>query len=154
MSSEIKITITEPELSLEKPILTRQTNSESDTLFEEIKEEPIKLGKYDLMRMMSDYDLETGLSYDWLEVRDSLMILGVKGLPLVFDYYESHSQFDSWTNFLISCSHFTDFELDLNGNRSMRRIMMSKVKKLLSKRSKDSNKNIHQFLRENKSILA
>jgi hypothetical protein len=152
--TEIKITITEPEIILEKPILTRQTNSESDTLFEEIKDEPIVYGKYDLLRMMNDYD-ENGVSYDWLEVRDELCIHGVKALPLVFDYYQNHSNnFDSWTNFLFACSHFTDAELDLGGNRSMRRIMTMKLKKLLALRSKNQNQNIHQFLRENKKIIA
>ena len=109
---------------------------------------------FDAWSLITDTD-KNGLPLEWINLRDSYIVpLGVKSLPYIFSYYEQHNPFfDSWTNFMLSVSHFTDEELNLPCNRQMRRQLEQKVKKLIGKRQKDKTKNIHTFLRENSNII-
>lgn len=105
--------------------------------------------------MFDNKDVETGLSMDWITIREKLCngVSVGEVLPLIFDYYEHNNEkMNSWMNYLLSCSHFTKEELDGTHNRSSRRQLEMKVKKLMKMRKQNTSQNINQFLYNNKDI--
>ena len=109
----------------------------------------------DAWKMFSNTDPETGLDYDWLEIRKVLTEDEKEGvgraLPMIYDYYkEKCEKLDDWCLYLLACSHFTPKELGDPYNRASRRTLENKVKKLMKERSKNPHMNINQFLYENK----
>lgn len=110
--------------------------------------------KYDALRLINKFDHETGLSYDWMDVRDEVMLHGVGALRHLFEYYERNNpHFDAQINYMCACSHFTAEDLELPTNRATRRAMEARIQKLLKLRSKNPNENIQQFLRNNANVI-
>jgi hypothetical protein len=109
----------------------------------------------DVFKLLSDTDPDTGLKFDWIDIRDQLINGASPGdvLPLIFDYYMQHNQkMDAWCNYLLACSHFTHQELNGNQNRAARRKLELKVKKLLKARSLNPHQQINQFMYENRNL--
>ena len=109
----------------------------------------------DVFKLLSDTDPETGLKFDWIDIRDQLVNGASPGdvLPLIFDYYMEHNpRMDAWCNYLLACSHFTHDELNGHQNRTARRKLEVKVKKLLKARSRKPHQEINQFMYENRNL--
>ncbi len=111
----------------------------------------------DLFALISDRDPVSGLTYDWLEIRE-MLVSGIpvgKVLPLMFDYYESNNPaMSSWSNYLLACSHFTEHELnDGQANKAYRRKLEVKVKRLIRARKQDQHTNIHDFVYKNAAVI-
>ena len=110
--------------------------------------------KYDALKTICEFDHDTGLSYDWLEVREQVVIHGVKALRHLFEYYQRNNpHFDDQLNYMCACSHFTPEDLELPTNRATRRALEARIQKLLKIRAKNPNENIQQFLRNNASVI-
>ena len=108
----------------------------------------------DAWKMFSNIDPETGLDYDWLDIKNVLLEDEQKGvgkaLPMIFDYYRQRCEkMDDWCLYLLACSHFTPKELGDPYNRASRRGLEAKVKKLMKERGKHLHMNVNQFLYEN-----
>ena len=108
----------------------------------------------DAWKMFSNIDPETGLDYDWLDIKNVLLEDEQKGvgkaLPMIFDYYRQRCEkMDDWCLYLLACSHFTPKELGDPYNRASRRGLEAKVKKLMKERGKHPHMNVNQFLYEN-----
>lgn len=122
---------------------------------EETKDEVKSTFDKDIWSIVSDKDPETGLPLSWLEVRDYLVEHGAaKGLHKVFEWYlERMPELDPWCVYLISCSHFTEEELEGTPiNRNYKRRLEMKVKKLLKVRAQDSSSHTLDFYRKNAHI--
>ena len=118
---------------------------------EDVKESDYK----DAFAMLSTVDPETGLDYSWLEIRERLSNgeQPINILPYIFDYYqEKNCYMDAWSNYLLACSHFDPIDLGGPKNRSARKLLELKVKKLVKARAKDTHSNIHQFMFKNRDI--
>ena len=98
--------------------------------------ENVKPSEFDAFRMLNNTD-EKGIPYDWIELMEKLDTIGLYDgyLNDVFDFYEDlHPHFDSYTNFLLACSHFSDEELKLKtANKSK---LLRKVKRILANTGK------------------
>ena len=108
--------------------------------------------KMDIWKTFNNVDPETGLEYEWLEVRDYLCEHGpAKALDKLYSYYlTKFTRMDPWSVYLLTCSHFTMEELEGTPiNRSYRRRLEAKVMKLMKKRDKDSSSSFPEFLRKN-----
>ena len=108
--------------------------------------------KMDIWKTFNNIDPETGLDYEFLEVRDYLCENGpAKGLEKLFDYYlTKFTRMDPWSVYLLTCSHFTSEELEgEKNNRSYRRRLEAKVMKLMKKRESDKLTPYPEFLRKN-----
>jgi len=108
--------------------------------------------KMDIWKTFNNIDPETGLDYDFLEVRDYLCEHGpAKALDKLYDYYLSKfTRMDPWSVYLLTCSHFTSEELEGQANnRAYRRRLEAKVMKLMKKREKDPSTSYPEFLRKN-----
>ena len=102
----------------------------------------------EFLKIVSDCD-SSGIPWTWYEVRKKMCEKGVGALNDVFEYYEEHNQFfDSWTNYLLTLSHFDKEELDGKQNRQYRKQLECKVKKLMKKKAEEPNKHIYQIMRE------
>ena len=111
--------------------------------------------KFDLWKISSDIDPETGLDYDFLQVREYICENGpAKGLEPLYEYYlNKFHKLDPWSVYLLACSHFTMEDLEGTAiNRSYRRRLEAKVKKLMKLREKDKTTPFNEFLYENKNI--
>ena len=118
------------------------------------KEDVEHVSKYDALKTICEFDHDTGLSYDWLEVREQVMIHGVKALRHLFEYYQrNNTHFDEQLNYMCACSHFSAADLDLPTNRATRRALEVRIQKLLKLRSKKPNEPIQQFLRNNADMI-
>ena len=94
------------------------------------------------LSLISETD-KNGIPWEWYAVRDNMNKMGVKALPLIFDYYQAQNKnFDPWTNYLLSCSYFTDKELNFPCNRSDRRKLEDKVKKMMKKLPKNKRESL------------
>jgi len=128
-----------------------------ETNEEEKKEEEQKEVAFDrdVWNLMSNTDPETGLDFAWLDIVDRLKegVKAVDVLPSIFDYYqEKNPTMDSWLNYCLACSHFEKDDLEGPSNRSARRRLEARVKKLMKVRSKQQHKNIHQFMYDNQNV--
>ena len=98
--------------------------------------EDVKPSEFDAFRMLNNTD-EKGITYDWIELMNKLDDEGLyeNFLNDIFDFYEDlHPHFDSYTNFLLACSHFTDEELKMKtANKSK---LLRKVKRILANTGK------------------
>lgn len=105
--------------------------------------------------LLSDKDPETGLTYDWLTIRDVLMNEGVaKGLPMIFEYYNTvNTRMDPYINYMLACSHFTSEELGDPQTRTARKKLQQQVKKLIKKRAEHPHENIFKFYNEHATNL-
>lgn len=105
--------------------------------------------------LLSTTDPETGLEYEWLEIRKRLCNgeKPVDVLPAIFDYYEEKNpKMDAWLNYQLACSHFEKDELGPK-NRFERKQLEARVKKLMKKSKKPGQSmNMRQFLYDNKDI--
>ena len=111
--------------------------------------------KFDLWKISSDIDPETGLDYDFLQVREYICENGpAKGLEPLYEYYLSKfHKLDPWSVYLLACSHFTMEDLEGTPiNRSYRRRLEAKVKKLMKLREKDKTTPFNEFLYKNKNV--
>ena len=119
----------------------------------QVYDEKTEASANDVWKMMvSDVDQETGLDFEFLEVRDYICEHGAsKGLEKLFQYYmKKCEKFDPWTTYLLACSHFTLEELEGTAiNRNYRRRLEQKVTKLMKAREKDKSSSFHEFLRKN-----
>ena len=121
---------------------------------EETKEEKIELNAdiYDMLNLVSEYNID-GVPHEWLKIRDRLVKennIYPGAIDDIFHYYEAHNEkFDSWTNYLLACSIFTDKELNLPTCKKEREKLEKKIKQLLRKRDKNPDENLHEFLRKN-----
>ena len=123
----------------------------TDILIDDVED---VIGKYDALKLINTTDHETGLSYDWLEVRDQVVLHGVRALRHLFEYYERNNpHFDSQINYICACSHFSAEDLELPTNRATRRALEARVKKLLKIRAKNPTETMQQFLRNNASVI-
>ena len=105
------------------------------------------------LKLVNDSD-PSGIPWDWHIVRDLMMKYGVQSLPAVFAYYqEFNPHFDPWCNYLLSISYFTEEELNFPTNRSMRRNLELKVRKLMKKHKKDDI-TVNEFLNMYKNELS
>ena len=112
------------------------------------------IGKYDALKIINTTDHESGLSYDWLEVRDQVVLHGVKALRHLFEYYERNNpHFDSQLNYMCACSHFSAEDLELPTNRSTRRSLEKRIERLIKLRAKNPTETMQAFLRNNASII-
>ena len=104
-------------------------------------------------RLISDTDPLSNLPYDWLDILDKFKEnVGneIAVLPDIFQYYQDHSEhFDSWVNYLLACSHFTEYELGLPTSKKMRNKLENKIQQLIRKRKKNPHENINSFYRKN-----
>ena len=104
-----------------------------------------------MLNLVSEYNID-GVPHEWLKIRDRLVKEGVypNSVTDIFQYYEKHNEkFDSWTNYLLACSIFTDKELNLPTCKKERVHLEKKIKQLLRKRDKNPDENLHEFLRKN-----
>ena len=124
----------------------------TDILYE--PEDIEHVSKYDALKTICEFDHDTGLSYDWLEVREQVMLHGVKALRHLFEYYQrNNTHFDEQLNYMCACSHFTPEDLDLPTNRATRRALEARIKKLLKIRSKNPDEPMQSFLRNNADMI-
>ena len=92
--------------------------------------------EFDAFRLLNDRN-EKNIPYDWIELMQKLDDVGLYDgyLNDVFDFYENlHPHFDSYMNFQLSCSHFTDEELKLKSTQMNR--LLRKVKRILANTGK------------------
>lgn len=109
----------------------------------------------DAFKLLSNVDPDTGLHFEWLEIRDKLMNGAKVGdvLPLIFDYYSSQCEsMDAWCIYLLTCSHFDPSDLDAPQNRFQRKRLEAKVKKLIKARKQEPNTNINEFMYKHQNI--
>jgi hypothetical protein len=102
----------------------------------------------DAWSLFSDKDPVSGLSYDWLDIRETLMgIDGVaKALPMIFDYYcKINQRMDPFLNYSLACSHFTAEELGDKVTRSSQKRLMQRVKKLIKSQEVRNPLEISRF---------
>jgi hypothetical protein len=111
--------------------------------------------KRDAWSLMSDVDPESGLPYAWLDIREALIEGGpAKALPMIFDYYcERNPYMDSYTNYLLACSHFTKEELEMPNSKGARRRLELRIKKAV-KKNKGPIQNYRQFYYEHAGELS
>ena len=123
----------------------------TDILIDDVED---VIGKYDALKLINTTDHESGLSYDWLEVREQVVLHGVGALRHLFEYYERNNPyFDSQVNYMCACSHFSAEDLELPTNRATRRALEARVKKLLKIRDKNPTETMQAFLRNNAAII-
>ncbi len=92
-----------------------------------------------LLRLTSDTD-EKGIPWDWFDVVDELKEHGVLAIESLFDYYETYNtHFDSWTNYLLTCSHFSEQELGYPTSKKAKLKLQKKVNQLM----RNARKNPH-----------
>ena len=103
----------------------------------------------DAWSLFSDKDPVSGLSYDWIDIRDTLMsgTDGVaKALPMIFDYYcKINQKMDPFLNNSLACSHFTAEELGDKVTRSSQKRLMQRVKKLIKSQEVRNPLEISRF---------
>ena len=112
---------------------------------EEKAEDATDEEKREAYLLLSDKDPITGLSYDWLDIRDVLCSEGCgKALPMIFEYYQQvNPRMDAYLNYMITCSHFDDEEMGLPATRTARKRLALKVKKLM--KTKPSTQSVRQM---------
>ena len=100
--------------------------------------EDVKPSEFDAFRLLNLNDRnEKNIPYDWIELMQKFDDVGLYDgyLNDVFDFYENlHPHFDSYMNFQLSCSHFTDEELKLKSTQMNR--LLRKVKRILANTGK------------------
>ena len=109
----------------------------------------VELDIFDLWKISSDVDPETGLDWDFIQIREYICQHGpAKGLEPLYEYYlNKFHKLDAWSVYLLACSHFTLEELEGTPiNRSYRRRLEQKVKKLMKAREKDKLTPYNEFL--------
>ena len=130
--------------------LTSNPHGFDETKIEvESKEAP---DKFDLWKISTDIDPETGLDWDFLQIREYICENGpAKGLEPLYEYYiNKFHKLDPWSVYLLTCSHFSMEELEGTPiNRSYRRRLEANVKKLMKKRETDKNTPFNEFLYKN-----
>ena len=103
--------------------------------------------EFDAFRLLGDRN-EKGIPYDWIELMEKLDTIGLyEGyLNDVFDFYEGlHPHFDSYMNFQLACSHFSESELKLKSTQMNR--LLRKVKRILANTGKKDSE-IMQMLKK------
>ena len=101
--------------------------------------------------MLNSCDPITQIPYDWSEIMKRLDDEGLypNFLEDIFNFYEDlHPHFDSYTNFMLSCSHFTDEELKLPKTGLNR--LLRKVKRILKNQSSMKDSEIMHQIGKNK----
>ena len=108
------------------------------------------VSEYDAYRMLNNCDPITKIPYDWIELMQRLDDEGLFPgfLEEVFNFYEDlHGEhFDSYTNFQLACSHFTDEELKLPKTGLNR--LLRKVKRILKNQSSKKDSEIMQMIKK------
>lgn len=114
---------------------------------------PTDAEKRDAWSMLSSVDPVTGLKYSWLDAREVLVNEGVaKALPLLFDYYmEENPNMDPMINYHFACHHFSQEEMGLPANKSAKRRLELRIRKLLKK--KNPTDSMKKFYGDNADVL-
>ena len=92
---------------------------------------------------------EKGIPDEWNEVKKKVIEKGVNALEDLFDFHLKYtSYFDDWTNYLLACSYFTPQELGFETNRTIRKQLEFKVKRLMKERAKNPHTNMWDSLKK------
>ena len=110
------------------------------------------VSEYDAYRMLNNCNPITKIPYDWTELMQRLDEEGLFPgfLEEVFNFYEDlHGEhFDSYTNFQLSCSHFTNEELKLKTTGLNR--LLRKVKRIMKNQSSKKDSEIMHMIKNHK----